>query len=142
MSVVANRQFCPAKDWASSAFGQNNIFQRSARDAPAACALNMSVFQLKLVAESAETVEYSLVYDITSDDGSCYTLLKFELFLNQSPTSSTELYGSEPLSTRRGKHTLTFEVPLTDLVAGDYTLQVQFTGRGVSPITRKTEFII
>lgn len=141
-TTIANRQFCPAKDWASSAFGQTNIFQRSARQTAQGCALNLTVFQLRKLSEDSESIKYGLKYDITSDEGSCYTLLTFKLLLNLSPFSSTELFGSEPLNTRRGVHDLTFDIPITDLTDGDYTLQITFTGRGVPTITRTVDFVI
>lgn len=141
-SVIPTRQFSLAKDWGSAAFGQTNIFQRSARQTSQGCALNLAVFQLIKVEESTESIKYTLKYDITSDEGSCYTLLSFKLLLNQSPFSTVELSGQEPLNTRRGVHDLTFDIPISELANGDYSFQVNFTGRGVPIILRSAEFVI
>jgi len=118
--MLATKQFCPANDWASAAFGQTNIFQRSARQSAQGCALNLSVFQLVESSRTSETITFTLKYDITSDEGSCYTVL----------------------NTRRGVHDLTFAIDLDDLAPGDYTLQVKFTGRGVPVILRSQDFVV
>lgn len=141
-AAIANKQFAPSKDWASAAQGQFNLFQRSARNTVQGCALNLTVFQLQKVSETDSNIQYSLSYDITSDEGSCYTVLSFKVLLNMSPGSSVELCGSEPLNTRRGVHDLTFDIPIEDLSSGDYTLQVQFSGRGVPIITRNITFTL
>lgn len=141
-SAVPIRQFSRSKDWDSASFGQMNIFQRSARQTSQGCALNLAVFQLVKIEETAESIKYNLKYDITSDEGSCYTLLSFKLLLNQSPISTVELAGQEPLNTRRGVHELTFDIPISELANGDYSFQVTFTGRGVPIILRSAEFVI
>jgi len=140
--MLATKQFCPANDWASAAFGQTNIFQRSARQSAQGCALNLSVFQLVESSRTSETITFTLKYDITSDEGSCYTVLSSQLLLNMSPNSSIERCVSEPLNTRRGVHDLTFAIDLDDLAPGDYTLQVKFTGRGVPVILRSQDFVV
>lgn len=141
-NIIINNQFSDAKDWDTQAFGQYNLFQRSAKEVVPGCALNLTVYQLKLVEQTLSSIQYSLSYNITSDNGCCYSLIKYKLYLDMSPISSVELSGEEILNTRKGVHELFFDIPIGALTQGTYTLQVEFIGRGVPVIKRYIMFML